>query len=382
MKSDQIVVKSPAVGAQDLKTLSALDPQLVFVFGSVPHFTAPDFSKVMKSSFPNATIIGCTTAGEISKKGVSDNTTVITAAKFNSAKLKSTSIKLTGADHCHQTGKQIGDSLKGADLKAVFLLGQGVNVNGTPLVDGVRAVVGDKVTITGGLAGDAGAFKETFTILNGDVSSQTVVAVGVYGADIEVSYGSLGGWKPFGPARRVTKVANNVLFEIDGEPALSVYKKYLGEDAKGLPASGLRYPFAILNDNEDESGLIRTILAVDEKAGSLTFAGDIPAGGLLRLMHADSAGLVTGAKGAAETAKGSTKMSQSLGILISCVGRKLVMGDDIDEEVEAVQEAFGTDTMVTGFYSYGEICPQSGFTECKLHNQTMTITLFSEKKAS
>lgn len=382
MKTEQTIVKKPQVAAADVAKLASIDPHLVFVFGSVAHFTSKDFGPMMKQTFPKATVIGCTTAGEISNKGVSDNTSVFTAIHFQNPEFKSCSVKLTGADKCKDTGVSIANSLKAPNLKAIFVLGQGINVNGTPLVDGIRSVVGDKVTITGGLAGDGGAFKETWTILNGEVNNGNVVAFGVYGEGVEISCGSLGGWKPFGPARRVTKAVNNVLYQLDGEPALAVYKKYLGEDAKGLPGSGLRYPFAILNDNEDESGLIRTILAVDEKEGSLTFAGDIPANGLLRLMHTDSSGLVSGAKGAAAETFKHAKNHEGVGILISCVGRKLVMGDDIDEEVEAVQSAFGEENPVTGFYSYGEICPQEGFQQCKLHNQTMTITWFADKKAS
>lgn len=380
MRSDQVVVKKPQVAAADLAKLQAINPQLVFVFGSVKHFTAPDFGSVMKSTFPGATVIGCTTAGEISNDGVSDNTSVFTACHFANPDIKSAVAQLSGADKCFQTGEEIAKKLMAPNLKALFLLGQGVNVNGTPLVDGIRKVTGESVIITGGLAGDGGAFKETWTVLNDTVSNGNVVAFGMYGDGIEISCGSLGGWKPFGPARKVTKAVNNVLFELDGEPALAVYKKYLGDDAKGLPGSGLRYPFAILNDAEDESGLVRTILAVDEAAGSLTFAGDIPMDGLLRLMHSDSPSLVSGAKGAASKTLAAAKAKEEgVGILISCVGRKLVMGDEIDDEVEAVHAEMGEDNVLTGFYSYGEICPMEGFSQCKLHNQTMTITWFADK---
>jgi len=382
MKTEQTIVKKPQVAAADVAKLAAISPHLVFAFGSVAHFTDKAFGSMMKQAFPRATVIGCTTAGEISNEGVSDNTTVFTAINFAQPDFKSCTVKLSGADKCKETGMAVANALKAPNLKAIFLLGQGINVNGTPLVDGIRSVVGDKVTLTGGLAGDGGAFKETWTILNGEVSNSHVVAFGIYGDGVEIACGSLGGWKPFGPARRVTKCENNVLYQLDGEPALAVYKKYLGADAKGLPGSGLRYPFAILNDNEDESGVIRTILAVDEAAGSLTFAGDIPVNGLLRLMHTDSSGLVTGAKGAASETFKHAKNHDGVGILISCVGRKLVMGDEIDEEIEAVQSAFGEKNPVTGFYSYGEICPQEAFQQCKLHNQTMTITWFADKKAS
>jgi hypothetical protein len=203
--------------------------------------------------------------------------------------------------------------------------------------------------------------------------------VGLYGDALAFSHGSFGGWSPFGPARKVTRSDNNVLFELDGEPALEVYKRYLGEHAKGLPASGLLFPFAMLGSDHNEVGLIRTILGVDEANGSLTLAGDIDTNGFLKLMHASTDALVDGAEAAAQAAKLMQSTERpGLALLVSCVGRKLVMGGRVDEEVEAVGDVFGRGATLAGFYSYGEISPFSRAVECKLHNQTMTITYIAE----
>ena len=189
--------------------------------------------------------------------------------------------------------------------------------------------------------------------------------------------------RSLGPARRVTRCAHNVLFELDGEPALEVYKRYLGEHAKDLPASGLLFPFAMLGSDHNDIGLIRTILGVDEAQGSLTLAGDIDPDGYLKLMHANTNALVNGAEAAAQAAldmhrRGGSDASQGLAVLVSCVGRKLVMGGRVDEEVEAVADVFGQGAVITGFYSNGEISPFTDNLACKLHNQTMTITYLSE----
>ncbi len=280
-------------------------------------------------------------------------------------------------DASFDSGVELGKKIDPVGLKAVFVLGRGLDINGSGVIDGLKNVLGLNVTVTGGLAGDGGAFKQTFTLCDGEISDGSINALAFYGEKFNCTFGSMGGWEPFGPIRKVTKSKNNVMYEIDGEPALGIYKKYLGDLASKLPASGLMYPFALLKGNQDTSGIIRTILAVDEKEGSLTFAGDIPNQGFVRLMHAKNEGLINGAKVAAGAAiEHAASKAGGLGILISCVGRKIVMGDDVEEEVDAVKQVFGKNR-VTGFYSYGEICP-TGSSECKLHNQTMTITFLNE----
>jgi hypothetical protein len=254
-----------------------------------------------------------------------------------------------------------------------------VQINGSALVDGIASKAGT-ATITGGLAGDGGAFAQTWTLGPAGVGDSAVVAIGLYGDALDFAHGSFGGWEPFGPARKVTRCAGNVLYELDGEPALGVYKRYLGDHAKGLPASGLLFPFAMLGEDHDAIGLIRTILGVDETSGSLTLAGAIDDGGYLKLMHASTDRLVNGAESAAKAAeKMHSAGGDSLAILVSCVGRKLVMGDRVEEEVEAVAEVFGSKATLAGFYSYGEISPFTPGSACHLHNQTMTITWMGEK---
>jgi hypothetical protein len=240
-------------------------------------------------------------------------------------------------------------------------------------------VVGSQIPIAGGLAGDGGAFVQTWVLDDQGVSSNRLVCIGLYGPELNFSHGSFGGWSPFGPARRVTRSDHNILYELDGESALAVYKRYLGEHAQDLPASGLLFPFAMLGQDHGELGLIRTILGVNEADGSLTLAGDIDPDGYLKLMHASTDALVDGAATAAQAAcQMPLGEGQSLALLVSCVGRKLVMGGRVDEEVEAVGEVFGSGTTLTGFYSYGEISPFGNQVDCKLHNQTMTIAFLSE----
>jgi len=263
-------------------------------------------------------------------------------------------------------------------LVHVLVLSDGLMVNGSELARGLRENLPEGVAVTGGLAGDGADFKQTLVYANQTACKGVIAAVGFYSDRLKVGYGSLGGWDTFGAERLITRSKGNVLYELDGRPALELYRKYLGEQNTD-PADALLFPLALRMDDEGY-GLVRTVLAVNEDEQSMTFAGDMPEGVYARLMKANFDRLVVGAEGAARASDemlGSVK--PELALLISCVGRKLVLKQRIEEEVEGVQEVLGKDAVLAGFYSYGEICPHGAATKCELHNQTMTITTFSER---
>ena len=301
-------------------------------------------------------------------------------ACFDSTRVRAVAQSTKDNADSRVVGRLAGKELSAPDLRHVLVLSDGLSVNGTALVSGLREVLPAGVAITGGLAGDGSRFQKTFVGLGADVRRDQIVAVGLYGPNIVVGYGSRGGWEGFGPRRRITRAKDNTLFELDGQPALPLYKRYLGDRAAGLPATGLLFPLELTKDNTGQTGLVRTILAVDEAQQSLTFAGDMPEGWYARLMMASGDQLVDGAANASADAKGKTPpVGASLAILVSCVGRRLVMGQRIEEELEAVVNSLSENTATVGFYSYGEACPSAGSDFSELHNQTMTITILSEK---
>jgi len=251
-------------------------------------------------------------------------------------------------------------------------------VNGSELVRGLTEHLPPHVAVTGGLAGDGDRFQETLVLWNDAPRADSVAAVGLYGPRLQVGYGSLGGWDAFGPDRLITRSNGNILYELDGQSALALYKRYLGEHAAGLPATGLLFPVSLRTRGGGDA-IVRTILSVDEEEQSLTFAGDMPIGAYARLMKANFDRLIDGAIGAARASyEAVDATAPDLALLISCVGRRLILKQRTEEEVEGVREILGESTVLTGFYSYGEISPLSPSARCELHNQTMTITTFSE----
>jgi hypothetical protein len=365
----------------------AQSAQLVLVFGATAVLQDAPLMESIRTFYPVAHVLGCSTAGEICGAEVSDDSLVATAIHFEHTQVRTAEVSLAANSDSREAGEFLAQALPhsvGAEagsteqeLTHVLVLSDGLSVNGSDLVGGLVKHLPKGVAVTGGLAGDGARFGETL-VFKGDIPQKgAIAAVGLYGSRLKIGFGSLGGWDPFGPERLVTRSKGNVLFELDGRPALGLYKQYLGEHAKGLPATGLLFPLSV-RVKPDETALVRTILAVDEQQQSMTFAGDVPEGASARLTKATVDRLVDGAVGAARASYPAGSVAPELAILISCVGRKLVLKQRVEDEVEGVRDILGGQAAMTGFYSYGEIAPFSLGERSELHNQTMTITTFAE----
>jgi hypothetical protein len=353
--------------------------QLVLCFGSRSVLGQAALLDAVRTAYPKAHHLGCSTSGEIFGTRVADDSLVVTAIRFDHTKTVGTKMKVTNKAESFQVGEQLAASLPKEDLRHVFIISDGLNVNATDLVAGLMKHLPPQVAVTGGLSGDGANFKETVVLWDGQPEQGVVAAVGLYGDKLKVGYGAMGGWDPFGPERLVTRSNGNVLYEFDGKSALGLYKNYLGDQAKDLPGSALHFPLC-LRKKDKATSVVRTILAIDETQQSMVFAGDVPQGEYARLMRTDYKGLIEGSIGAAKASyEGVGSSSPELAVLISCVGRKLVLKQRTGEEVEGVREVMGDRTALTGFYSYGGYSPFKPESECEFHNQSMTITTFSEQ---
>jgi hypothetical protein len=364
---------------------------LVLAFGAQEVLNKPAAIADLARTFPKSIVLGCSSAGEVHGTTVRDGSISVTVSQFEKTDLSFASCEVKSSSESFASGQQLAKKLKAArpKLRGVLILSEGLNVNGSELVRGLNSVLDDSIVVTGGLSGDGSRFQKTWVSVGDRVASNVIAAVGFYGDHVAIGHGSKGGWDRFGPERVVTKSEANVLYELDGKPALALYKEYLGEKAKDLPGSGLLFPLSMRSNTKDTKYLVRTLLAVDHEKNSMTFAGDIPQGFLVQLMKADFERLIDGAALASamaqETANESShqRAGDSLVLAISCVGRRLVLGERAEEEIEAVLDGFPQTgkAKVTGFYSYGEISPYATG-QCDLHNQTMTLTVFSESSST
>jgi len=365
---------------QELSKTSDFSEQkahLVLAFGERNLLDQSNPYAYLHELYPAAEIVINSTSGEIYSDSVHDDSIIVTAIEFEKTEVRTTKIDISDHTESYKAGEIIAKNLLADDLAAILVISDGGKVNGSRLIEALNIITDHQIPISGGLAGDAGRFEKTLVGLNEKPQEGRIVGIGLYSKDLKVGHGTMGGWDVFGPEREVTESEYNVLYKIGDKAALDLYKEYLGKYAKELPGAALLFPLS-MREKPDSEPLVRTILAIDEEKKSMTFAGEMPKGALVRFMKANFDHLVDASTTAAQTSIKSLTEAPELAILISCVGRKLVLGQRTEEEVEAARDVFGKETVMTGFYSYGEISPLRPNAQCELHNQTMTITTLSE----
>lgn len=353
-----------------------LQEPLVLVLGNRHMLESETMYKDIKTLFPDGHIVFGSTSGDITSNRVDDESITITATEFEKSKFLIKTSNIKNADS-YKTGADLVNQFPKDGLKYVFVLSEGSFVNGSELTKGMNASTQNNTLITGGLCGDAARFEKTLAAYNENPKQGEIIAIGFYGESLEVSFSIHGGWTPFGPERIVTKSSSNVLYELDNQPALDLYKKYLGDKSTELPAAALLYPLNVKSEEEKQS-FVRTILNINEEENAMILAGDIPENSKVQLMMTNVDNIANASERAARQALELRTNKPQLALLVSCIGRKLVLDQRVEEEIEEVVAVLGEEATICGFYSYGEIAPFHGENNCQLHNQTMTITLISE----
>jgi hypothetical protein len=377
MKIQQIAFQSNKwQDISETKEFNPLKANLVFAFGERKCLEKIKPYQHIRNLYPSAEIVINSTSGEIFNDLTHSDTIIVTAVEFEKTIVRTAQVDIHHHSESVKAGEYVAENLLSDDLKAIFILSDGSNVNGTAFINALKEKTDNKIFISGGLAADGNRFEKVLVGLNENPQSGKTVGIGFYGEFLTIGNGNKSGWEGFGPEREVTASENNVLYRINDRVALDIYKEYLGKYATDLPVNALLFPLSMrISDDEP---VIRTILSIDEVNQSMTFAGDMPKGSLVRFMRANLDQIIDASAKAASNSVATFEDAPELAILVSCTGRKLILGQRLDEEIETVRDVFGNNTIITGFYAYGEICPQHPDSQCELNNQSMSITTFSE----
>jgi hypothetical protein len=360
-----------------LQTKVALVNPLVLVFANRYLLEDESNIKTIKEEFPYENLVFASTSGEILDGSIQDNSISITAIEFeNSTYIIERENISRFNKQTNMLGEAVLKKIPKDNLRHLFVIADGL-LDGSKLIEGLENNLSKSISITGGLCGDDARFEKTLSSHNDNPKTGEVVLIGLYGDSLEVSFASAGGWFPFGPERKITRSIGNIVYEIDNKPALEVYKNHLAHRAISLPSASLSFPLNVTYEGKKEA-VVRTILAIDEQNNTLILAGDAPENAKVQLLMASVDALIDGAQNATELAIKDRENKAELALLVSCIGRKLVMNKRVSEETEYVKESLDEGTLISGFYSYGQIAPFNGNDYTNLHNQTMTVTLISE----
>jgi hypothetical protein len=351
--------------------------QAAFLFGSARLVNDSGCMDAVRRIYPSAHLFGCSTGGVIQNTSVSDETIALTAVAFESTRVATAHARIESLQQSCEAGERLAQQLHPEGLRQVFVLCEGLRVNGCEFLRGMNAALPPGVIASGGCAADGDRLQATHVWCDGPPEESAAVALGFYGDRLRMGAYAVGGWKPFGPDRLITRSKSNVLYEVDNRPALALYKQYLGEYAEGLPANGLLFPLEVSVGGGQR--LLRSLLAVDEAEQSITFAGEVPEGAYARFMVGHWEDLIEGTRAAATASVAALEgLPAQLSLVVSCNGRRFVLKQRVEEEIEAVREAVGEQTPITGFYSYGEIAPANGSGHMELHNETIAVTSLAE----
>lgn len=352
----------------------------VLVFAATGFLDRPQPWADLAQAFPQSIITGCSTAGEIEGAHLNDGSMRVAVVRFEHTTLRQVDAAIEGPECSRQVAGILLDQLPLQNLTAVFVLADGLLVNGSQLMAALADQLPAQTQVTGGMAGSTSMLAQPWVLHDGLPACGRVSLLGLYGDRLKVGFGCEGGWLGFGPERLITRAEGNVLYTLDGKPALDLYLDYLGELAGDMPRSLLLFPLAVRASEARASTVVRSVLSVDERLRSVAFAGDVPQGHLAQLMRTTEDNLIASAAVAgAQAALSVDTTTDSLLISVSCAGRRMMLGERTEEEVEAMVEAAPLGAAHLGFYSYGEFSPKVPGGRAELHNQTMTVTVFSEE---
>lgn len=341
------------------------------------HGDLQDLLKGISSAVGTRTLVGCTTDGEISCEGFSTGSAVLGGIVTDQIEFQVAHIPNLSRDS-EVAGQELARALSGASY--VQLFSDGITGNGCALLRGMAAVLGPQIPISGGTAGDCGEFVRTHQFVGDRVVTDTAVAIGFAG-DFRVGTGVRSGWSPIGIAKKVTRASGNVLYELGGQPALEVYERFLGKHAERLPTVGVEYPLGLVDEAGDCDGrgdyyLLRATMSVNRQEGSITFAGEIPEGAMVKMTCGDTNAILEAAGQATELALDDLgDRTPAMVFFYSCMARKIVLDRRTKEEIERVRQKVGREIPILGFYTYGEYCRVRSGGPCFLHNETATVSL-------
>ena len=361
--------------AQVNTQLSGMSPSAGLLFAAID-FDHGQILQKIDEAFPGLELIGGTTEGEMSSElGFEQDSltlivfcseTVTISAGIGRNVAEDAIIAASSA--VQQAQAQHTDT-----LQFCLTFPESLTICNEIILDSLEHALGEKVPVFGGLTAGKHPSQQTFQFFKTEVCSNSVPIL-LFSGPIQFSHGVANGWHPIGKAGQVTKATNNVVYEINNQPALSFYHHYLGT----LPPTS-EYPLALLDAQSNRHYMRAPSGIYDETIGSITFFGSVPKGSVVQITEASHDDILAASSQSVQQALDSYPgKSPDVALFFSCVGRRQLLGSRTKEEHAIAQHHLGKSIPSCGFYTNGEISPLQDNNTSHIHNETFVTLLIGE----
>ena len=364
--------------AADLLAELGRAPDLVILFSSAKYDAARVLEGIHSRLSAAVPLVGCSSYAEIDSEQALTSSIVAMGLVLEGITVRTFHVEGRGVDS-FTAGREAGLDLRGFAPDLIITFPDVLEMNATRFLLGLQDALGKDMPIVGGAPADDGAFKATYQIHGRDVMSGGAVGVALKGP-LAIVTAAKSGYTPVGATHTSTRVEDGkVVLEIDGRPALDIYRDYLGKRAAQMPAVSIEFPIGVVGGIEgtqrrtdDALLLVRAIFQVDEARGALILGGDVPEGAAIRVMRATKEDVVRGADEATVMAL-EAMPAPDLALIFSCMSRKSVLGPRFKDECRASFARLPEGLPRAGFYTFGELSPVQGTT--MHHESTYTLVL-------
>jgi len=359
----------------DNKINDNFQPSLAFVYTSPKYNIRKMVMELNKYPF---LIFGSTTVGEIyadKELGIHEKEESIVCMLLD-INPSAISLKLLQVEdeHYYRAGERVASWAKQQfSNPTIITVTSGLAFDNDAYTQGI---VGSGIEyVFGGAAGDDLILKDTFIFSKDNFSNHGVIALAIDKDKIDIVGARAFGWTGMGKERIVTKAHKNIVYKIDGKPALDFYKQYLNISNEDMPQVGIEYPLEVIMRNGQV--VYRAVLEINEDDGSLIFAGHVEEKSRVRLSAAKGKVIIEHVdKSIKDCLSKSGNFKPDIALVFPCCSRKQVLGDLTIQEIEAVYN--NTEVPLIGFFAYGEIGAFPG--GYSFHNETFVTALLKDKE--
>jgi hypothetical protein len=346
-------------------------PDFVFMFGSIG-YDQRSLVRAVREATGGAPFTGCSAAGTINGDDADESNFSVVVTVISSDELHWTNGIATGLeDDPRAVGTQVAEELLphlSTDTLGLFVFPDGLTENFDHFIAGLEENLPSDQFLPlwgGGAGNNFNAEAPTYQYCDDEVISGGV-SYALLSGEAHTAWAISHSVIPIGGERVVTRSEENVIYEIDGKPAVEVLKEYLPEHALAADRDWLRYAISLAlsfkapSYMKDEEYIVRGVPQLNLTDGSITVQTEVEEGTSIWFSSRDVEKITTGFDRMAAQIKEQLEGEQpELVFQFECVTRGQLMFREQEKLrlLKRFRQSVGPEAPWVGFYTIGEIGP-------------------------